>query len=129
MYSLTLLTSQLLDTMINTRGLCPCGMLCGIGWYLVTNFLGQCIVPIFKCQTAQILPLKMGPIGCPKKSVTYYQSSPCNSPQEQMLPVHLPGSLISCMINASSKKFSDSKLVFVVTPGIRVRECKHYTYP
>jgi hypothetical protein len=105
------LTSHLLDTMINARGLCCCGMVCGIDWYLVTNFLEQCIILTFKCQAIQISPLKMGPIGCPKKSVTYYQSLPCSSPEEQRLPVHLLGSLISCMINASSKKFSDSNLV------------------
>jgi hypothetical protein len=74
---------------------------------------------------------------CPKKSVTFYQSLPCNSPEEQRLPVHLLGSLISCFINASSGKFSDSKLVFevhtvlflVVTPGVRAMRAQKLHLP
>jgi hypothetical protein len=54
-------------------------MLRGIERQLVTDVAGQPFGPNFKGQTVQdewtALPLKMGSTGCPKISVTNYQSA------------------------------------------------------
>jgi hypothetical protein len=70
---------------------------------IVTDFSIQPIGPIFKGQAFQeksstVWPLKMGPIGCLETSVTNYQSTLRNVPEERSSRVHLGGSLKSLRI-------------------------------
>jgi hypothetical protein len=43
-----------------------------------------------KHSSRSVWPFKMGPIGCPETSITYYHSTLCNIPEEQRSHLH-PG--------------------------------------
>jgi hypothetical protein len=55
-------------------------MLGGVDWYLVTDFLNRLSVPYPRVKQSK----KLGPTGCPETSVTNYQSTVCNNPEERL---------------------------------------------
>ena len=63
-------------------------------------------------------PLKMGPIGCPERSVRNYHYSVCNNPEERRSHILRPGSLKSRIILLKCLIVKEQK-VSIVLPGIR----------
>jgi hypothetical protein len=59
-------------------------MLRSVDWWLLADVSEQPIGPIFNGQTV----LKMGQIGCPETSVTNYQSTLRNIPEERRTHLH-----------------------------------------
>lgn len=81
--------------------LCFSGMVHGIGWWLVTDVLGQHINPLFKDQAVQealdCLALEDGTMGCLETSVRNYHCILCNSSEECRSHLFHGRSLESCV--------------------------------
>jgi hypothetical protein len=57
------------------------------------NSLYNCVRRCSRHSSWTARPLKMGPIGCPETSVSNYQSTLCNIPEERRSYLHRDGSL------------------------------------
>ena len=76
-------------------------------------------------------PLKMGLTGCPKMSVTYYKSVPCNIPVEKRAHLHGSWSLNSHMYLSlihNSPLFSESFLLVIGYKIMKIMHVSSYGY-
>jgi hypothetical protein len=76
-------------------------------------------------------PLKMGLTGCPKMSVTYYKSAPCNIPVEKRAHLHGSRSLNSQMYLSlvhHSPLFSESFLLVFGYKIMKIMHISSYSY-
>ena len=64
------------------------GLLRGVYWYLFADISGQPIITNVKA-----VPLKVGLMGCFEMSVTNYQSTLRDNPEERRSHLHRPGSM------------------------------------